>query len=295
MIKRKFLEYKDKFKKFKEKNKEKNKVELKSYKEGIKANLKDYKKEFKKSWEDIKHIKTFYKQIPNILTFTRLIGAIPAGLMFYFGNPYIALGLIGLLWGTDAIDGQIARKYKIESKLGADMDAIADKAMFLGSAIPLITTSPMLLLTFFLEGVISAINVSGRAKGLDTKTVMSGKKKTIALALTLIAGYLVKFLSMPSIILSILMGVTAIFQGIAIKDYIKEYRRMNDIQKNGKKVEEEKTKDLDLQKDKTKEETLSKENKKTLLDRLRKAKEFLLSTREPDKVSKPKTKTKEKN
>ena len=53
--------------------------------------------------------------------------------------------------------------------------------------------------------------------------------------------------------------MTAVFQGVAIKDYVKEYRRMNAIQKNEKNAEETKNKDLELQKDETKTETLSKE------------------------------------
>ena len=293
MIKDKFKQFRTKIKTKYTNSRDKIKRKYISYKEGIKENFKFYKQEFKNSLKDMKHIKTFNRQIPNILTFIRLIGAIPAGLMFYFGNPYIALGLIAFLWGTDAIDGPIARKFNIQSKLGADMDAIADKAMFLGSAIPLITTAPILLVTFLLEGVISAINVSGRAEGLDTKTVKSGKKKTIALALTLIAGYLVKFLSLPTIILSALTAATGVYQIIAIKDYIKEYKKMSKEKTEGTDTNKE---ELELEKEEPEEEKeLTKEKDRNLKSKLIKLKEFLLSTKEPDKLDKPKTKTKKKN
>lgn len=71
--------------------------------------------------------------IPNILTTLRLIAAPCLAVMFlYFTRPYadwFALILFVLAAITDWIDGHLARSWKQETKLGAMLDPIADKAM----------------------------------------------------------------------------------------------------------------------------------------------------------------------
>jgi len=71
--------------------------------------------------------------VPNILTLLRLIAAPGVAVMFlYFERPY-ADGLAMLLFVsaavTDWFDGYLARAWKQETKLGAMLDPIADKAM----------------------------------------------------------------------------------------------------------------------------------------------------------------------
>lgn len=71
--------------------------------------------------------------VPNILTVLRLIAAPGVAVMFlYFTRPYadwFALVLFVLAALTDWIDGYLARAWKQETKLGAMLDPIADKAM----------------------------------------------------------------------------------------------------------------------------------------------------------------------
>lgn len=71
--------------------------------------------------------------LPNILTVLRLLAAPGLAVMFlYFTRPYadwLALILFVLAAVTDWFDGYIARAWKQESKLGAMLDPIADKAM----------------------------------------------------------------------------------------------------------------------------------------------------------------------
>jgi CDP-diacylglycerol--glycerol-3-phosphate 3-phosphatidyltransferase len=71
--------------------------------------------------------------IPNTLTLLRLIAAPGIAVMFlYFTRPY-ADGFAMLLFIaaaiTDWFDGYLARAWKQETKLGAMLDPIADKAM----------------------------------------------------------------------------------------------------------------------------------------------------------------------
>ena len=71
--------------------------------------------------------------LPNLLTVLRLLAAPGVVLMFlYFTRPYadwFALILFVVAAVTDFVDGYLARAWKQESKFGAMMDPIADKAM----------------------------------------------------------------------------------------------------------------------------------------------------------------------
>ncbi len=70
---------------------------------------------------------------PNILTVMRLLAAPGVAVMFlYFHRPWadwFALVLFALAAITDFFDGYLARAWKQESRLGAMLDPIADKAM----------------------------------------------------------------------------------------------------------------------------------------------------------------------
>ena len=71
--------------------------------------------------------------LPNILTLLRLLAAPSVAIMFlYFNRPladWFALILFVSAAITDFVDGYLARAWKQETKFGAMMDPIADKAM----------------------------------------------------------------------------------------------------------------------------------------------------------------------
>jgi len=71
--------------------------------------------------------------LPNILTVARLVAAPLVAVMFlYFERPYADFFALFLFLGaaiTDWFDGYIARAWKQETKIGAMLDPIADKAM----------------------------------------------------------------------------------------------------------------------------------------------------------------------
>lgn len=73
--------------------------------------------------------------IPNTLTFLRLLAAPGVAVMFlYFHRPWADWFALTLFVGaaiTDYFDGYLARLWKQESKFGAMLDPIADKAMVL--------------------------------------------------------------------------------------------------------------------------------------------------------------------
>ena len=71
--------------------------------------------------------------IPNILTVIRLFAAPGVAIMFlFFARPWadwIALVLFVVAAVTDWVDGYLAREWNQESRFGAMLDPIADKAM----------------------------------------------------------------------------------------------------------------------------------------------------------------------
>ena len=198
--------------------------------------IKNYKKEIMKCINELKNKNTVYKQIPNLLTFSRAALIPISSILFLTNHPIIGIIYTVLIEATDLFDGRLARKWNVQSKFGADLDAFCDKVMFLSLSIPLIISYPLVLINFLLEASISIINVIGRIKGLNTKTVFSGKVKTCFLSLMLISGYLVKFFELPLPVLNILIGITFITQIIALINYIKEYKKMNKEHKSKKSI-----------------------------------------------------------
>ncbi len=91
--------------------------------------------------------------IPNILTLLRLLAAPGVAIMFlYFDRPYadwFALILFVTAAITDWFDGYLARSWKQETRLGAMLDPIADKAMVVVALMVIVgysTMSPWLVL-----------------------------------------------------------------------------------------------------------------------------------------------------
>lgn len=247
----------------------------------FKEQLIKYKDDFNNCKKDLKSIKTWYKQIPNLLTISRPIGMIPANILFFTGNVVPAVVLTGCLLLTDLFDGRLARKWNCQSKLGADLDAVGDKIMFLGMALPIVASNPLILINVVLEGAISYINVLGRLKGMDTKTVYSGKLKTWFLSLLLLMGYVTHFFNVPGIILDIIMAVTCVSQGITLSDYVNEYKKMKQEKHN------EMLREYQSVMEKHDEEVIERDNN-SLKEELIKEKEFLLSVKKDDKLVKPK-------
>lgn len=85
--------------------------------------------------------------VPNILTIMRLLAAPGLAVMFlYFTRPYadwFALVLFVTASLTDWIDGYLARVWKQETKLGAMLDPIADKAMVIIALMVIVGYSSM--------------------------------------------------------------------------------------------------------------------------------------------------------
>jgi len=129
--------------------------------------------------------------LPNILTVIRLLAAPGVAVMFlYFHRPWadwLALALFISAAVTDWFDGYLARAWKQESKFGAMLDPIADKAMVV-IALVIITgysgMNPWLILPvtaiLFREVFVSGLREFLGAKAGLLKVTKLAKWKTTA-------------------------------------------------------------------------------------------------------------------
>lgn len=139
--------------------------------------------------------------IPNTLTVLRLLAAPGVAVMFlYFQRPWADWFALTLFIGaaiTDWFDGYLARLWKQESKFGAMMDPIADKAMVL-IAIMVLTgyngMTPWLILPatviLFREVFVSGLREFLGAKAGLLKVTRLAKIKTTAQMVAIAALFL---------------------------------------------------------------------------------------------------------
>ncbi|WP_439123700.1 CDP-diacylglycerol--glycerol-3-phosphate 3-phosphatidyltransferase [Marivita sp.] len=166
--------------------------------------------------------------VPNILTVLRLLAAPGVALMFlYFSRPaadWFALILFVSAAVTDWFDGYLARAWKQESKLGAMLDPIADKAMVVIALMVIVgysSMSPWLVLpaTFILfrEVFVSGLReFLGDTAGTLKVTPLAKWKTTlqmVAIAVLFAQGVFEHYLGMSA------MGMSSeIFQGVMTGD-----------------------------------------------------------------------------
>lgn len=67
--------------------------------------------------------------LPNVLTFTRIISAPFVGYYIIQGQPMTAIGIFAYSCITDLVDGFIARRFNMQSKVGSIIDPMADKLL----------------------------------------------------------------------------------------------------------------------------------------------------------------------
>ena len=151
---------------------------------------------------------------PNILTALRLLAAPGVAVMFlYFTRPYadwFALLLFVTAAATDWFDGYLARAWKQETKMGAMLDPIADKAMVVVALMVIVgysSMSPWLVLPatviLFREVFVSGLReFLGDTAGTLKVTKLAKWKTTaqmVAIAILFGQGVFEHYLGMSSI------------------------------------------------------------------------------------------------
>lgn len=169
--------------------------------------------------------------IPNMLTILRIL-LVPVYLyVFYSGsvNNVQFAGLIFILAGiSDVLDGYIARKYDLGTKLGVVLDPFADKLMTFTILVTFATSGIIPMWILIALGVKEIVLIVGGGilylfKG--GQVLPSDKFGKIATASFYAATLSVVF-KLPSLISTILFVVTVAFNLIAFVNYLLIYIKM---------------------------------------------------------------------
>ena len=188
-----------------------------------------YKEQIKEAIEDLKTPGRRHKQIPNILTLSRMLSPlviIPNALL---GNSQEAMKLAAFFGLTDLVDGFIARKFNLSSPLGADLDALTDK-LFAGTL--LLTgavSNPYLLANTGLEMAIAGVNLKQKFSGNKSGSTIMGKVKTGAVFT--LGGLCVAATSVQELdkVIFPLAISTTILQAMTLVSYLKKYNDNNQL------------------------------------------------------------------
>ena len=172
--------------------------------------------------------------IPNILSFFRLL-LIPAYIYLYLTaqstSQYVAAGLVlALSCLTDMVDGRIARKYNMISKIGMLLDPVADKATQAALLVCLSMKYPILypvlgLLVIKESFQLIALIIAFLNGKMLPGALLVGKVCTTVLFVSLIA--IVLFPDIPSKIVDLIAVVDACFLGVSFVCYICAYYGKN--------------------------------------------------------------------
>lgn len=257
--------------------------------------MRSVKEEWKQVWlpeiksaiKEFKNPKTRYRQIPNLLTASRLVSPlviIPVSLCTNVLTTFIIASLFAL---TDAFDGKIARKYHLKSKLGAMLDPVTDKLFALGLLIPNIVTFPIMTISIIsLEGIIGIINSKSTLKGNKPRSNLLGKTKTTFVSISAIAMYLTN-ITLIKLILPFLIGITLCLQTSAAITY-----KIIDLKKDKQKTLAKKESFLkhEVKVEHKKKEVMKEYSKNDLKRKLLLEKESLLSLSSQENIQMKKKK-----
>lgn len=131
------------------------------------------------------------KNLPNFLSFLR----IPLALAFFQKDPAIRVTAILLAMATDFFDGLLARKLKLESRLGTILDPIGDKCFVVIALIAFYQENSLSLLEFacMLSRDIAVLLfgfyllMTNRWSAFRIKAILTGKIATAIQLFTLLA------------------------------------------------------------------------------------------------------------
>lgn len=208
-----------------------------------------------------KVIKWILIVIVNLITSIRLIGAFTLPFIYYYNGASVVSTYILVLFLTDAIDGFLARTFKVSTFFGSLMDAMSDKILNMIAFVILGLEHNIMFAPLIIEIAILYTSYSTYRYGGNVRTHKIGKIKTIILDILVIISFILlslpKFklngsfftflISNTKMIIYIFAVIILAFCLLTLFDYIKKYKlaRKNpkcmDIkyeEKNRKKVKQ---------------------------------------------------------
>lgn len=193
-------------------------------KSNVKSLASYYKGLFKEALNDLKTKGRRTRQIPNILTFMRILAPffiIPVAIIK--NVTWIAIFVVFFSL-TDAVDGFIARRYNFVSELGKDLDAVCDKVFASTLLLAASFFEPILIINLILEAIIALINTIAKLQNCDPRSHLLGKAKTCILYPLIGLGYLTSYMDIFGIFIFVFLMTTAMQVATAFT-YLYKYRR----------------------------------------------------------------------
>ncbi len=136
------------------------------------------------------------RYLPNILSLGRLLATIPLVVLILVNQPlaYLVATVVFVVSAmTDTLDGRIARRYHLVSRLGVFLDLTADKVFVSAALIALVQVALVpawiAILIVAREFLVSGVRSLAAAEGLVIPAGRLGKQKTL-LTLLAIGGIL---------------------------------------------------------------------------------------------------------
>ena len=176
--------------------------------------------------------------IVNLLTSVRLVGSIILPFIYYYKGPVIVSIWVLVIFSTDAIDGRLARLWKVETFFGSLLDGICDKLFSIVSLSILSYIRVIMIFPLLLELAIIGVNTIAYKDNKNVQSSKLGKRKTVLLAATIILSFILLasplyidllpitlkgiFVTYDSITLYVLAGIIIGMQLLVLTDYSKK-------------------------------------------------------------------------
>ena len=161
------------------------------------------------------------RHLPNLLSLFRilLVPLLVVVLLTKFdGKEFVGLGVFLLASLTDLLDGWVARRFRLETKLGKLLDPAADKILTAAAFISLVELNPgvvpawMVVTIISRELAVSALRSFAAAEHVVIGASFAGKVKTgvqvVAISLVIIYNQLGEFGHLAPISLWVSLVVT---------------------------------------------------------------------------------------
>lgn len=169
----------------------------------------------------------------NTLTLSRLVGAFVLPFIYLKYGASVSAIVTIILFSTDAVDGFLARTFKISTMFGSAMDALCDKVLSLTAFIILGLEYNIMFIPLGLELIIILINYLIYRAGGNVQSSLTGKIKTVIIDISTIISFIL--ISLPALKINInynintlilIFGILSIIAEIfAIINYSLKYKR----------------------------------------------------------------------
>lgn len=167
----------------------------------------------------------FARYIPNALTITRMLLAVPLGLWLWQEKVYAALGLLIFAGITDLLDGYLAREFNWRTPSGAWLDPTADKILVTTSLITLTCKGwlplwfALVVLARDLGLILGVASLLIRRKRIEIQPLLTGKLAVTMQNVVLLTAILLPLFSWVGQLLPVLLVLSTVVTVVSAVAY----------------------------------------------------------------------------